>query len=185
MLEQLEQETIVSILQLGGQYALPSAALLRALYSGVRGKLPEGFTQIAVASLFAGITAAADGQNVELQGIVFEILGNTVFMAGLLSFIVIYILRQPYRGRIVDAIVGAVIGLIFWLVWVLVLGNDWPIWTVPLVIAAGIGVFIGLREALRQIYRLVKIATYFIVIGGIFVVGAGILFIAQSLFFNS
>ena len=50
---QIDPKTLSEILQLGGQYMLPIAALLRALYSGVRGKLPEGFTQIAAAAAFA------------------------------------------------------------------------------------------------------------------------------------
>jgi hypothetical protein len=176
---EIEQETIISILQLGGQYALPSAALLRALYSGTRGRLPEGFTQIVIASIFAGLTAAADGQNVEFQGVVMEILGNSVFVAGLLTFIVIYLLRLPNKGFIIDGVVGAVSGFIFWYVWTNVLSNDWPVWTAPLVIIAGVGAFILLRMALRQIFKLVKIATYFIVVGAFFVAVAGALYLWQ------
>lgn len=176
---EISQETIVNILQIGGQYLIPSAALLRALYSGLRGRMPEGFAQIAVASLFAGLTAAADGQNVDIRGIALEILGNTAFMAGLLSFIMIYLIRQPNRGHVVDGGIGAIIGLISWLIWVQALGNDWPVWTAPLIIIGGGALFIALREALRQIIRLVKIATYLIIAGGFFVAIAALLYVGS------
>src|SRR5690606_40824158 len=89
--------------------------------------------------------------------IIREILGNTVFMAGLLAFIMTYLLRSPNRGQLFDGIVGGVLGLIAWACWVYVLQNDWPWWTAPLVIAAGAAIFISLRFMLRQIARLVKL----------------------------
>ncbi len=169
----IDQHTIAEILKLGGQYFVPVAALLRALYSGIRGKFPEGMMQIAAASLFAGITATVSGDQPNLREILLKILGNTIFMAGLLSFIMVYLLRQPNRGRTVDAVVGGVLGLIVWLVWVVILLNDWPWYTVPLAIAVGAVGFVTLRILLRQIARLVRLATYFIVIGLVLVVGAG------------
>src|SRR5215207_1869014 len=95
---QISQETVASVLQLGGQYALPAAALLRALYSGYKGKLPEGIGQILAASFFAGVTALADNQQPNFGQILLDLTGNTLFMAGLLSFIVVYLLRLPNKG---------------------------------------------------------------------------------------
>lgn len=172
----ISQETMVEILQLGSQYAVPVAALLRALYEGVRGRMPEGFFQIAIASFFAGLTSILDstGEGVTFVDILAEIFSNTVFMVGLLSFILVYLLRQPDRGRWVDGIVGAVLGLLSWLAWVYVLRNDWPIWTAPLAVMAGAASFIALRFALRQIVKVVRITTYLIV-GGVvlMILGAG------------
>lgn len=176
---EISQETVANILQLGGQYFLPAAALLRAIYFGMRSKMPEGFGQILAASVFAGLTAVTDGQQVDLGGILAEIVGNTVFMAGLLSFILIYLLRQPNRGQVVDGVVGGVIGLIAWAIWVYVLQNNWPVWTAPLVVIAGAAAFIALRFSLRQIARLVKIATYLLVIGLVLALGAGGIFLLQ------
>jgi hypothetical protein len=179
---QISQETIASILQLGGQYALPAAALLRALYSGYRGKLPEGIGQILAASFFAGVTALADNQQPNFGQILLDLTGNTLFMAGLLSFIVVYLLRLPNKGLWLDGFVGALIGGIAGVIWVYVLNNlDGSIWTILLFIVAGAAAFIALRFALRQILKLVKIATWLIVIGIIFVVGAGGLFLLQQL----
>lgn len=181
---EISQETIAGFLQLGGQYFLPAAALLRAIYFGIRGKFPEGFGQIAAASLFAGLTAVADGQQPDIQSILAAIVGNTMFMAGLLSFIMVYLLRQPDRGQWVDGFVGAVIGGITWVVWVHVLLNDWPVWTAPLAVIAGAAAFIALRFSLRQIAKLVKIATYLLVIGMVLAIGAGGLLLLQW-FLNS
>jgi hypothetical protein len=176
---EIDQQTMAELLKLGSQYFIPAAALLRALYSGIRGKFPEGFMQIGAASLFAGVTAVAGNQELDLRTVILEILGNTVFMAGLLAFIMTYLLRTQNRGQIVDGIVGGALGLIVWLVWVYVLQNDWPWWTAPLVIAASAAIFIVLRFMLRQIARLVKLATYLIVIGLIFAVGAGAVYLFQ------
>jgi hypothetical protein len=177
----IDQKTMAEILQLGGQYLLPVAALLRALYSGLRGKFPEGFSQIAVASLFAGISAAVGNEQLDIRSVMLAILGNTAFMVGLLSFIMIYLLRQPDRGQVVDGVVGGIIGFIAWLAWVYLLGNEWPWWTAPLVIIAGAAAFIVLRILLRQIAKLVKIATYFIVLGIILVVAGGGILLLQTL----
>lgn len=171
---EISPETIASFLELGGQYALPAAALLRALYAGARGHLPEGLTQIAAVSLLAGVTAVIDpGQPFDLRSTILELLGNTVFIAGLLSFIVVYLLRMTFRNLVVDGVVGGVLGLIAWGIWTQILLNAWPWWTAPLVVAAGAAVFIALRFSLRQLMRLMRIATYFIVIGLVLVIGAG------------
>jgi hypothetical protein len=176
----IDKQTMAEILHLGGQYLLPIAALLRALYSGIRGKFPEGLSQIAVASLFAGVTAAVGSDNLDIRPIMLTILGNTIFMAGLLSFIMTYLLRQPNRGKVFDGVVGGVIGLGFFVVWAYILQNDWPWWTFPLAVAAGAAGFITLRILLRQIAKLVKLATYFIVAGFVLVLGAGAILAVQT-----
>lgn len=176
---EIDQQTMAELLKLGSQYLIPAAALLRALYSGVRGKFPEGFMQIGAASLFAGVTAVAGNQGLEVRSVILEILGNTVFMAGLLAFIMTYLLRTPNRGQLVDGIVGGVLGLIVWLVWTYLLLNDWPWWTAPLAVIAGAAAFIVLRFLLRQIARMVKIATYLIIIGLVFAIGAGAVYLLQ------
>ncbi len=170
---EISQETIASVLQLGGQYFIPSAALLRALYSGVRGKFPEGFAQILIASFFSAVTALADNEQPDLQTIVLELAGNTVFMTGLLAFVVAYLLRIPFVGFIMDAIVGGVLGVVAWAGWTYLLGNDLPIWTLPLGVIGGMIAFVILRLLLRQIFRLIRIATVLIVIGVVFVALAG------------
>ncbi len=177
----ISKETVATLLQLGGQYLLPTAALLRALYYGMRGKLPEGIAQIVAASAFAGITAVVGDQQPDLRAIILGILGNTVFTAGLLAFIVTYLLRMPNYGRLADGLVGGFAGLVFWLVWVYVLGNEWDWWTIPLIIIGGGLAFIVLRALLRQIGRLVKIATYFIIAAILFIVAAGGVFLLTPL----
>jgi hypothetical protein len=177
---QIDEKTLAEILKLGSQYFVPAAALLRALYSGIRGKLPEGILQIMAASFFSGITALVGHEQLDLKSVILGILGNTVFMAGLLSFIVIYLLRLPNRGIYWDGVVGVVIGLVSWLVWVFILDNPWPWWTIPFAAAAGGLIFIALRVLLRQIFRLVRIATYFIVLGVLLVMGAGAFLLIQT-----
>ena len=112
-------------------------------------------------------------EDLNIRAVAIQILGNTVFMAGLLAFIMAYLLRQPNRGWTFDGIVGGAIGLLSWLVMVLLLENAWPWWTFPLAIAFGALGFMVLRLLLRQIYRLVHIATFFITIGILLVIGAG------------
>jgi hypothetical protein len=177
----IDPKTLAEVLQLGGQYLLPIAALLRALYAGVRGKLPEGFMQISAAAVFAGITASVGNGQVDLKTIVTDLLGYTIFTAGLLSFIVVYLLRMANHGLWVDGIVGGIIGLIIWLFTVFILGEPWPWWLIPLLIAACAGGFIALRFALRQIMRVVRIATWLLVIGLVLAVGAGGFLLFQTL----
>ena len=170
------EDIFVALLQLGGQYLVPAAILLRALYSGSRGDLPEGFSEIVVVSFLAGLTAIANGQEeATIRSVGLEILGNTAFMASLLGFIVIYLLRLQDQGQIVDGVIGAITGGIAWALWVYVLGNDWPWWTAPFIIAGGAAAFIALRAALRTIYRLVQIATYLLRTGiALALIGGGI-----------
>jgi len=184
MNELISQQTMAELVQLGGQYALPIAALLRALYAGTRGKFPEGVAQIMAASFFAGLTALVGNEQLDLRTIIGEILGNTIFMAGLLSFIMIYLLRQPNRGFWVDGIIGGMIGFMVWFVWVYILQNEWPWWTIPFVIAAGAAGFITLRIMMRTLGKLVTIATYFIVIGLVLVLGAGAFMLFQTVFLH-
>ncbi len=178
---QIDQQTMAEILKVGGQYFLPAAALLRALYSGIRGKFPAGFMQIVGASVFAGLTAAVGNQSDPLYVVVTKILGNTVFMAGLLAFIMTYLLRQPNRGFTFDAVVGAVIGFIVWAVWIMVLKNPGEWWMLPLFIGAGAAAFVVLRTLLRQIWRLVRIATYLIIIALLLIIGGGGFMLLQTL----
>ncbi|MCC7450219.1 MAG: hypothetical protein IT324_22565 [Anaerolineae bacterium] len=170
----IDQKTVADLLQLGGQYFLPAAALLRALYSGIRGRFPEGFMQIIFGSLFAGLTAAVghEGQ-VDVRSIILKIFGNTVFMAGLLSFIVVYLLRMRNRGLTFDAIIGGIIGAVAWGVSYVILDNPLPWWSIPVAIAGGAAGFVALRMLLRQIAKLVRVATYLIMIGFFFVLAAG------------
>lgn len=176
----INEQTLAELLQLGGQYLLPVAALLRALYAGARGRLPDGFRQITLAGIFAGIVAAVTGEPVDVRSAVTAILGNTVFTVGLLAFIIIYLLRMKNRGLVVDGIVGGIIGVVVWLFSVYILDQPWPWWFIPLLIAGGAAGFIALRFALRQIARLMRIATYLIIIGLILVVGAGAFLLLQT-----
>ncbi|MBE0691329.1 MAG: hypothetical protein IH587_14520 [Anaerolineae bacterium] len=170
---EIPQQTVTELLQLGGQYLLPIAALLRALYNGYRQKLPEGIAEIVAASVFTGVTALVDNQQLDARSLILELLGNTVLMAGLLMFIVIYLLRIRNHGYVVDAIVGGFIGIAFWLGWVYLLGNDWPWWTLGVTAIAGAVGFVLLRKAMRVLAVVMRIATYFIVAGLITVAIAG------------
>lgn len=94
----VDPKTLAAILQLGGQYMLPIAAILRALYSGARGKTPEGAIQIATAAIIAGVSAGVNGQQPDIKNILNDVLSNTVFTAGLLAFIVVYLPAcDPHR----------------------------------------------------------------------------------------
>lgn len=177
----ISQETFETLLQAGGQYLLPVAALLRALYSGMRGKLPEGFLQIAAASMFAGVTAVIGQEQPDFRSILVGILGNALFTAGLLAFIVTYLLRIPYYGQIADGIIGAISGLVFFVVWGYVLGNAFEWWLIPVTVFGGALAFITLRTLLRQIAKLVKIATYFIVAGLVLAIGGGAILLLITL----
>jgi hypothetical protein len=178
---QIDPKTVTELLQLGGQYLLPIAALLRALYSGVRGKLPEGFRQIIGAALLAGVSAGVNNQAPDLRAVLTDVLGNSIFTAGVLSFIVVYLLRMQNYGLWVDGIIGGIIGLAIWLFTVFYLQQPWPWWLLILIIPACAAGFIALRFALRQIIRVVKIATYFLVVGGVLVIGAGGFLLYQTL----
>ncbi len=176
-----QYQALLTFLQLGGQYFVPAAVLLRALYEGMRGRLPQGFGQILMGSVLAGFTAAAAGENPDASSVFAELVGNAVFMAGLLSFITIYLLRQPFRGFWIDGLVGALIGVGVWIAWSLLLDYQWQWWMVPLAVFAFALGFIVLRTTLRHIARLLRLATWLIRIGIVVMVGAGGLLLVQSL----
>lgn len=200
---EINQETLATALQLAGQYFFPAAALLRALYAGYRGKMPEGLSQILAASVFSGVTAAASHQEPDLNSILLELTSNTVFMVGLLSFIVLYILRLRTLGLIVDAIVGGLLAVAAWGVWVYLLGNTelqistiplsllggqdtgpmtfiLDLATLPIVAIAGAVLFVFLRFSLRQIGRLLALARVMMVVGVFFLLAAGGLYLASQ-----
>jgi hypothetical protein len=200
---EINQQTLATILQLAGQYFFPAAALLRALYSGYRGKAPEGMSQILAASLFSGLTAVTTQEQPDMNSILLELVGNTVFMVSLLSFIVIYILRMRSFGIIVDAIVGGLLAAAAWGVWVYVLGNTQlqisniplsmlggqdsgpmtlvlDLFTLPIVFVAGALLFVFLRFSLRQIGRLVAVARVLMFVGVLCLLGAGGLYLASQ-----
>src|SRR5437879_2898781 len=141
----IEQHTMAELLKLGAQYFIPAAALLRALYSGLRGRFPQGVTQILGASALSGVMAIVGNDQLDIRQTILKILGNTVFMAGLLAFIMVYLLRQPNRGMMFDAFVGAIIGLCVWVAWTYILLNPWPWWTIPAAVAVGAAGFVILR----------------------------------------
>lgn len=177
---QVNPQTLADILQLGGQYILPIAALLRALYSGTRGRMPEGIGQIGMAAVVAGASASVTGQQPNLQAIITDVLSNTVFTAGLLTFLLLYLLRVTQFGWIGDAIIGGVIGVVIWVFTVYVLREPWQWWMLVLLIpACAIGVIL-LRFALRQIMRVVRIAAALLLVGIVLAVGAGGFLVLQT-----
>lgn len=176
----VDPKTLAAILQLGGQYMLPIAAILRALYSGARGKFPEGAVQIGTAAIVAGVSAGVNGQQPDIKNILTDVLSNTVFTAGIISFIVIYLLRATHLTWVVDAVVGGIIGAVLWLFTNYILGVTWPLWFLLLVIPACAAGMVALRFALRQIFRVVRYATYFIIIGLVLALGAGGFLLLQT-----
>ena len=177
---QIDPTTLASFIQIGGQYMLPIAALLRALYSGYRGKAPEGIIQILGAAAIAGVSSSVNGQPPNLQNIVTDILGNTVFTAGLLAFIVVYLIRVTNLGWIMDVVVGGIIGGVLWFFSNYWLDMNWSIWLLFLIVPACAVGMILLRFALRQIFRVVRIATYLVVIGLVLAIGAGGFLLLQT-----
>lgn len=200
---EMDQQTLATILQLAGQYFFPAAAMLRALYSGYKGKMPEGISQILAASVFAGLTAVTENRDPDLSSIVVDLTSNTVFIAGLLSFIVLYILRLRSFGIVVDAIVGGILAMVAWGVSVYVLGNTelqisaiplsllggqdtgpmtlvLDLATLPIVFVAGAVLFVFLRFSLRQIGRLVALARLLMTAGILLLLAAGGLYLADQ-----
>lgn len=170
---------LLEVIQIGGQYVLPAAALLRALYAGWRGKFPEGAWQIASASFVAGLTASADAQTLSapnvLQAVLVQLTGNAVFTAGLLGFIVTYLFRQTQNmSRWVDGLVGAAAGLVVWIVWTFVL-NQWAWWMIFIAVPAGAAALIALRAAMFVIQTVVNVAKWLLRIALIIMLGGGIL----------
>jgi hypothetical protein len=180
---QIDQQTVVTALlgmiQLGGQYALPAAALLRALYSGWKGNFPEGAWQIASASFIAGLTAVADpttltADNV-LQSVLLQLTGNAVFTAGLLAFIVTYLFRQTQNmSRWIDGIVGAIAGLVVWVIWTFVLGQ-WAWWMIFIAVPAGAAALIALRAAMFVIQTVVNVAKWLLRFALVVMLGGAVL----------
>lgn len=167
-------------IQLGGQYVLPAASLLRALWYGWQGRFPEGAWQIAGASALAGITALSDpaqvvGQDV-LTIILRQVLGNAVFTAGLMAFIVTYLFRQTQNmSRWVDGIVGGFAGLVVWFVWSYILlewSKEW--WMALLAIGAGVAALIALRALMFVINLAVKIARWMMGAAVVLMIGAAL-----------
>lgn len=161
----LDPNTLNALLQLGGQYLIPAAALLRALYAALRGKLPEGVAQISFGAAAAGVTAGATSGQPDFNAILADILSNTAFTAGLLTFIVLYLLRARNLSWIVDVVIGALLGGLVWAFTVYVLGQDWPWWWLLWMVPAGAVALRLLRFAMRQIVRVVRIAMILLVIG--------------------
>src|SRR3954463_2830375 len=98
----IDEKTMAQIVQLGSQYLIPVAALLRALYSGMRGRFPEGLMQIALASIFAGLSAVVGHKDLDLRSTIVTVGSNTVFVAGLLAFTMSYLLRMRFRSFLLD-----------------------------------------------------------------------------------
>lgn len=175
---EIDQQTMADLLQFSGQYLIPLAALLRALYLGARGKFPEGLLQIVGASFLSAITEFANSEAPNIQHILQNVVSNTVFTAGLLAFIMTYLLRMRYRGWFFDVLVGSIVGIIAWFGSSYLLNNDFEIWTLPATAIGGGIAFLILRALLRQIRCLIGIATVIfwiafvalIVTGGIYVV---------------
>ncbi|MFN8372301.1 MAG: hypothetical protein U0694_05415 [Anaerolineae bacterium] len=182
---QIDQQAVVRLLldtiQFGGQYALPTAGLLRALYSGWQGKFPEGAWQIASASLVAGLTAVADPATLSApnvaQAVIGQLAGNALFTAGLLGFIMTYLFRQTQNmSRWVDGIVGAVAGFVVWLIWTFVLGQ-WAWWMVFIAVPAGAAALIALRAAMFVIQTVVNVAKWMLRFALVVMLGGGILLV--------
>lgn len=176
----IDPTTLAALLQVGGQYMLPIAALLRALYSGARGNAPQGILQILSAAVIAGVSASVNGQPPNLENIFNDIIGNTVFTAGVLSFIVVYLLRVTNLGWIIDVVVGGILGGVLWFFSNAMLDTNWSLWLLLLIVPACALGMVLLRFALRQIFRVVRIATYLIIIGLVLAVGAGGFLLLQT-----
>lgn len=178
---QINQQLLAEVLQIGGQYIIPIASLLRALYSGARGRLPEGIGQIITAATVAGVSAGVSGTQPDFGEIIRDVFSNTVFTAGLLTFIVLYLLRVTNMGRILDIVIGGLIGAAIWVFTVYVLQQPWPIWFLLLIIpACAVGMLL-LRFALRQIKRVVRVATFLLVVGLGLAIGAGGFMLFQTI----
>lgn len=152
------EDLYIFVLQAGIQYLIPAAILLRALYFGARGKLPEGLRDILIAAVVAGMGALIDGEASSIGDALVEVVFNALFMYALLFFILIYLLKLPNLGPWVDGVIGGGLGFIAWLAWVYVLGNDWPTWSAPLTAMGGAAAFIGLRSLIRRIAALGRFA---------------------------
>jgi hypothetical protein len=168
-------ELYVLALQIGLGYLLPGAALLRAIYMGLRGRLPEGLRDIAIAAFIAGLGSIMDGDAEDLGQALFEVVGNAVFVGGVLTFTLVYLLKLPNLGPWVDGIIGGSLGFIVWIVSVYIFNNPWPTWSGPLTAVAGAMIFIGLRSLIRRMADLLRLARRLILVGGVLgVIGVGL-----------
>jgi hypothetical protein len=131
----IDQQTITALVQLGGQYFIPLAALLRALYAGMRGRLPQGFRQIVIASTFAGVTAATNtGQpQFDLRAVA-DHSGQQRVHGGAAGVHHALLLRQPDRAGLWTP--SSARSSRHKVVWVYALHNGWPWWSAPLTVAA-------------------------------------------------
>jgi hypothetical protein len=180
-------ELFLSAIQLGGQYALPAAGLLRALYYGWQGKFPEGAWQIVGASFVAGLTSVADTSTFQTDNVLREIFltltQNAVFTAGLLAFIMTYIFRQTQNmSRWVDGIVGAIAGFVVWIIWYFILGQ-WAWWMIFIAVPGGAAALIGIRALMFVISWAVKIARWLLIAAVLLMLG-GAVFLAFPLITN-
>lgn len=176
------EELYVLALQLGMQYLIPAAGLLRALYAGVRGRLPEGVRDIGAAAFVAGFGALADGNADNIGEAILQVVTNAVFIAGLLSFTLVYLLRLPNWGKWFDAFIGGVVGLIAWGIWVYLFNNDWSVWTAPLAIIGGGLAYVVLRSLLRQVRKLALFATRIFITAIVFAVIGGVIWLGVQIF---
>lgn len=185
----ISEDMLVQLLQFGGQSVLPLAALLRALYSGTRGKLPEGLAQVVGASLLAGATSMVGVESptpapTDIRALLTELLSNSVFVAGILGFAVVYLVRFTGAHLILDAIVGAGLGAAGWAAWVYLLENAAEWWWLPAAIAVGALGFVILRRLMTQLFRLLRLARILITLGLLVVIAAGIFLLIQNGGFN-
>lgn len=173
-------ELYVIALQLGMQYFIPAAVLLRALYFSMRRKLPQGVREVLVAAGIAAAGALLDGDAETIPAALIEATTNFVFIAGLLTFILIYLLSLPNLGPWVDGFIGGVVGFLAWIVWVYVLGHPWAAWSGPVTAAGGAAVFMMLRGLLGTLGRLMRLAGRLIVVGAVLAAVGGVIWFIQN-----
>jgi hypothetical protein len=169
-----------NVLQLGGQYMIPAAALIGAIRSGKDHKLPEGFFQITGAALLAGVAATVNGQQSDLRTIITDLLSNTAFTAGLMSLLLFYLLAINL-GWIVDVVIGGILGGVVWWFTVTVLGEGWQPWMLPVCIVIGAVGMLLLRLAVRALKFALRVAVTILVIGLMLAIGAGGFLLLQSI----
>jgi len=174
------EELYVFALQAGFQYLIPAAILLRALYFGARGKLPEGIRDLALGAFVAGLGALMDGDAEDVGEALIEVIGNALFVGALFFFILIYLLKLPNLGPWVDGIIGGIVGFISWIIWVYVFGNAWPVWTGPLAASGGALSFILLRSFIRRAAVLKRWAGCLVQIGLVAGIGGFLLWLAST-----
>lgn len=174
------EELYVLALQAGLQFFIPAAILLRALYFGARGRLPEGVRDIAIAAVIAGAGAIMDGDAGDLGEALIEVMFNALFVFSILFFILIYLLKLPNLGPWVDGFIGGLLAFAGWIGWVYLLNNEWAAWTAPVVAVGGALGFILLRSLIRRLASLRRLAFRMVGLGIIIaLIGGGIWFLTQ------